>query len=213
MVFFSKRILAKEIVNFYTMSLKEKMTMVKKRIIACQIFTDELLASLPEEYKEIDITWIDAGLHSDLDKLEIALKQALKDAAAEGAKTSVLFGTACNPDVCHIVNSHGGKILGAKNCVEAFFHESIEKLEQNRTMVITPGWIRFFPNIMAGLGWDEVDVRQNFGRYDRILLMDTGVKPLSEEEILGFYDLTQIPIEIQQVSLDHFKTNLIEVLK
>ena len=189
------------------------MSTIKKKILACQIFSDELLAVLPEDHKNIEIIWLDAGLHANLDKLEIALKQALMDATSEGADTRVLFGNGCHPDMCHIINSHGGKILGAKNCVEAFCPGSIDELEQNRTMVITPGWIRFFPNLMAALAWDEVDVRQNFGRYDRILLMDTGINPLSEEEILEFYDLTQVPIEIQQISLDHFRAKLIEVLK
>lgn len=46
------------------------MTMVKKKIIACQVFTEELLAVLPEEYRDVDITWLDAGLHFNLDKLE-----------------------------------------------------------------------------------------------------------------------------------------------
>ncbi len=189
------------------------MSTMKKKILACQIFTDELLAVLPEEYKDIDITWLDAGLHANLDKLEIALKQALNDAAAENGETRVLFGNGCHPDMCHIVNNQGGKILAAKNCVQAFCHENIEELEQNRTMVITPGWIRYFPNLVAALGWDEVDVRQNFGRYDRIVLLDTGINPLSEEEILGFYDLTQVPIEVQQISLNYFRAKLLELLE
>jgi hypothetical protein len=32
------------------------MIMLKKKIIACQVFTDELLAVLPKEYRDIDIT-------------------------------------------------------------------------------------------------------------------------------------------------------------
>ena len=189
------------------------MSMKKKKILACQIFTDELLAVLPEEYKNIDITWLDAGLHANLDKLKIALKHAINEAATEGADARVLFGNGCHPDICKITNETGGKILGAKNCVEAFCHENIDELEQNRTMVITPGWIRFFPNLMAALGWDEVDVRQNFGRYDRFLLLETGINPLSEEEMLEFYDLTQVPIDIQQISLDPFRAKVLEVLR
>ena len=187
--------------------------MTKKKIIACQIFTDEVSAVLPEEYRNVDIIWLDAGLHMNLDELEVTLKEVLKAAEAEGADASVLFGNGCHPDMCPIVNNHGGKVLGSKNCVHAFCGESLDELEQNRTMVITPGWIRFFPNLMAAAGWDEVDVRQNLGRYDRILVMDTGINPLSEEEILGFYDLTQVPIEIQQISLDHFRAKLVEVLR
>lgn len=191
----------------------EEMTMIKKKIIACKVFTDELSAVLPKEYRDIDITWLDAGLHFNLDKLEFTLKQALKDAATEGADARFLFGSGCHPDMCHITNSHGGKILGAKNCIEALCQESYNELGQDRTMVITPGWVRFFPDMMAAAGWDEVDIRQNFGRYDRFLLMDTGIKPLSEEEIPEFYDLTQVPVEIQQISLDHFRAKLIEVLR
>jgi hypothetical protein len=90
------------------------MSTTKKRIIACQIFTNKLLAALPEEYKEIDITWLDAGLHWNLDKLETTLKQALADAGTEGAEASVLLGYGCHPDRCHIVNNHGGNILRPK---------------------------------------------------------------------------------------------------
>jgi hypothetical protein len=178
------------------------MAMNKKKIIACQIFNDELSAVLPEAYGDMDITWLNPGLHMNLDKLEMTLKQALGDAEAEGAEAGVLFGSGCHPDMCNIVNNHGGNILSSKNCIEAFCHKNIEELEKNRTMVITPGWIRFFPNLMAVAGWDEVDVRQNFGRYDKFLLMDPGVNPLSEEEILAFYDLTQVPVEVRQIRLN-----------
>lgn len=186
--------------------------MKRKKIIACQIFTDELSAVLPEANRGIDITWLDAGLHMNLDELELALKQALMAATAEGVDARVLFGNGCHPDLCQIINRPDGKVLGAKNCVHAFCGENLDELEQNRTMVMTPGWIRFFPNLMAAAGWDEVDVRQNLGRYDRILVMDPGINSLSEEEILGFYDLTQVPIEIQPISLDHFRAKLIELL-
>lgn len=187
--------------------------MIKKKIIACQIFTDELFAVLPEEYRDIDITWLDAGLHMNLDKLESTLKQVLKGDETEETDARVLFGNDCHPDMCQIINNSSGKILKAKNCIGAFCHENIDEFEQNRTMVITPGWVRSFPNMMEAAGWDEVDVRQNWGRYDRILLMDTGINPLSEEEILEFYDLTQVPIEIQQIGLDHFRAKVIEVLR
>ncbi len=189
------------------------MTSNKIKMIGCQVFANELFAVLPEEYKDIDVTWLDAGLHWDLDKLEATLKQTLEDVAAEGAEVKFLFGNGCHPDMCDIVNRHGGKILGAKNCVEAFCQESVDKLEQNRTMLITPGWIRASANMLDAAGYDEVDIRQKFGFYDRFLLMDTGINPLSEEEILEFYDLIQVPIEIQPISLDCFRSNLIELLR
>lgn len=72
-------------------------------------------------------------------------------------------------------------------------------------MIMTPGWVRAWPSIMKGLGWDEVDVRTNLGRYERILLVDPGLDPLTEEEIIDFFDLTQVPIECEPLDLQHFK--------
>jgi hypothetical protein len=44
------------------------------------------------------------------------------------------------------------------------------------------------------------------------LSMDTGINPLSEEEILEFFDPIQVPIEIQPIRLDYFRSNRIELL-
>lgn len=184
-----------------------------KKIIACEIFTDELAAVLPDKYQNIEINWIDAGLHANLDKLELTLEQALKNSVAQSEDARVLFGEACHPDMCKKINDHDAKILGAKNCIQAFYLEDIQELEKNRTIVMTPGWLRLFPKMMMEQGKDEVDVRQEFGRYDRILVLDTSTNPLSDEEILEFYDLTQVPIETQQISIEHFRSKVIELLR
>lgn len=65
---------------------------------------------------------------------------------------------------------------------------------------------------MAGLGWDTVDVRMNLGRYDRILLLDTEVVPINDEEVLMFYDLVQVPVEIEPVDLTYFKSFMGRIL-
>ncbi len=49
--------------------------------------------------------------------------------------------------------------------------------------------------------------------YDKILLLDPGIDPLSDEEILMFFDLTQIPIKIEPLELNHFKCILDEFLR
>lgn len=98
----------------------------------------------------------------------------------------VLFGEACHPDMCKKINDQDAKILGAKNCAQALYQEDIQELEKNRTIVMTPGWLRLFPIMMAERGTDEVDVRQEFGRYDRILVLDTGINLLSMMQYLNF---------------------------
>jgi hypothetical protein len=58
---------------------------------------------------------------------------------------------------------------------------------------------------MDALGWNEVDVRINLGRYERILIVDAGIEPLTDEETLSFFDLVQVPVEIGKIDLSIFR--------
>ncbi len=178
-----------------------------KLLIACKIFYDELLSVLPSN-ADVKVVWIEAALHVNPDRLEGELKAALADAATNGTITQLFLGVGCHPDMVKLSREYGALISPVKNCLEAFLGAKTKELEKDGTMIMTPGWVRAWPSMMAALGWNEVDVRINYGRYNRILVLEPGINPLSDEEILEFFDLTQIPIEIEPLELDHFKSLL-----
>ncbi len=173
-------------------------------LIACRIFEDELLHLLPQE-AEMSVIWLDAALHANLERLERELSRAFPQAVAEGAEVQLLFGVGCHPDIRELAQKFGAKISPVKNCLEAFVGQRQTELEKDRTLLMTPGWVRAWPEIMRALGWDQMDVRLNLGRYNRILLLEPGVNPLSDEEILAFFDLTQVPIDTQPLDLRNFQ--------
>ena len=187
---------------------------MEKRIVlvACRIFERELMATLPPN-EDIEVVWIDAALHADLPKLEEKLVGELSNGRLVDSEVRLLFGSGCHPDMCRLARRFGAGLAPVKNCIEAFCGARTKELEANRTMVMTPGWIRVWPEIMKALGWDAVDARINLGIYDRILLMDAGVDPLSEEEILAFFDVTQVPVEMEVLDLNHFRTTIDKILK
>jgi len=178
----------------------------KKSLIACKIFEHELNKVLSPD-TDVAIHWIDAALHANPDRMKKELTDAITTAGNNRMDDiCFLFGNGCHPDIREITESCGAQLPSVKNCIQAIIGpEKTKQLEANRTMVITPGWITAWPGIMAGLGWDEVDARINLGRYDRILLLDPGIVPLNDEEILAFYDLVQVPIEIEPVDLTYFR--------
>lgn len=184
----------------------------RKVLIACKIFQDELVAVLAEQ-SDCDVLWIDAGLHADLNQLEAALTAELRKAAETGADVKVLYGSGCHPDICRLARRHGAGIPAAKNCIEAFCGAKTEELQKNRTMIMTPGWIRAWRKIMETQGWEETDARINMGFHDRILLLDAGVAPLSDEEILEFFDIVQVPVDVQPLDLACFRGFLSEALQ
>ena len=184
-----------------------------KSLIACGIFRHELESVLAAE-NGIAVYWLDAALHADARRMRAALDQAIEVHRSYSAEAiRFLLGNGCHPDICKVAGDCGSRIPPVKNCIQAIIGpQKTRQLEEARTMVITPGWITAWSDIMEGLGWDEVDVRINLGRYDRIVLIDTGVAPVSDEAILAFYDLVQVPIEIEPEDLEYFKNLVDQVL-
>ena len=55
-------------------------------------------------------------------------------------------------------------------------------------------------------------MRINLGRYERILVVDAGIEPLTDEETLSFFDLVQVPVETRKIDLAIFRELLSELL-
>ena len=189
-----------------------------KVLIACGIFKDEInfLLERKRGLAGFKVIWLDAGLHSDLKLLESELSSAIDIAKNIGkVDVKILYGNGCLPQIKSIADSKGAHIIPTKNCLSAFLGEekSIE-LVQNNTMLMTPTWVRVWPaNMKRFFGWNEVDFRMNLGRYERILVLDSGVNSLTEDEILEFFDLVQVPIEFMNLNLDHFDNMLNRLLE
>jgi hypothetical protein len=190
---------------------------MKRTIIACSIFEEELKYVLASDPSYVEVKWLPAGLHCDLDLLENNLVASLEENKAAGSELRLLFGDGCLPQIKELAKTYQIPLLSAKNCVESLLgEERLRELEQNRTMVITPAWIRkIFLNpegVRRILGWDNTDFKMNFGRYDRFLVLEAGLNPLTDEETLEFFDITEIPVETEEMDLGRFKAIMNELL-
>lgn len=190
------------------------------RIVACGIFQLELEEVL-EEIKgawastdEFKVTYIAPALDVHLDKLKDGITEALDRVTEE--KIVLLFGSLCHPDLSEFTEKYHVIRPQPKNCIELVLGKERQKeLESSvRIFYLTPGWLRNWQSIFKeGHGWDEIDARQNFGYFDKILLLNTGVCEFKDEDILDFYEYTQVPIEIESVELVVFKEYVAETLK
>lgn len=172
-------------------------------LIACKVLEKEIVHSLPTD-ADVEVLWVDAGLHASLPRLEEALRDALDKAKPSERKTSLLYGQGCHPEMKSFLEKQGVAAFPVKNCIEALLGRDAPEIGDSKTMIMTPGWIRAWPAIMDALGWNEVDARINLGRYERILVVDAGIEPLTDEETLGFFDLVQVPLETRKIDLSLF---------
>jgi hypothetical protein len=181
-------------------------------LIACKVLEKELLHALPED-ADVEVVWLEAGLHASLPRLEEALTTAIAEAKPSERKVCLLYGQGCHPEIGSFLASQGVATFPVKNCIEALLGNNAPEIKDTKTMIMTPGWVRAWPSIMEALGWSEVDVRINLGRYERILVIDPGLEPLTDEETLVFFDLVQVPVEIKKIDLSVFRDLLAKLLE
>ncbi|MDR2461144.1 MAG: DUF1638 domain-containing protein [Deltaproteobacteria bacterium] len=192
----------------------------KRVIIYCGIFDEELelaLAPLSHRY-EITFIRLKPGYHCLIEELEARLQEALaSDLIKDKKDVRLFFGQKCLPDMPEFAKKHGVKVLPTGNCLSAMVGDKkLVELERNRTIVLTPAWIRKMflspEGIPATSSWDAADFRMNFGRYDRVLVLET-TEPPTDEEILETFDLLGNPIiEFEPATLDHFNKLVEEFL-
>ncbi len=180
-------------------------------IVACGIFRDELRAVLAD--RSAEILWLDPLLHIDQDKMFSDISHIVT--GGDCSRDVRLFvGNACHPKMDTLAHGCGCCTAPFKNCIEAFTGEQRQReLEAGRTMLITPGWVRAWLGRRTNTGWDAAEMRLQHGRYDRILLLEPGINPVEEEEILQLFDLIRVPIEIAPLELDHFKKTVQAIIK
>ncbi|MBU0483855.1 MAG: DUF1638 domain-containing protein [Proteobacteria bacterium] len=184
-------------------------------LVACEIFADELPAFLHKNGRNYEVVWLEAALHTDITKLKSKLECTLSSLADAQKRTCILYGNSCLPDAKELFSRHGAQSFSACNCIEAFLgREEKQKYEAEGCFIMTPGWVRAWPSIITSLGWDAIDVRMNLGRYTKILVFDPVVNPLTDEEVINFFDLTGLFVETLPLSLSHFDrliTNLLSM--
>ncbi len=188
---------------------------MKVRIVSCGIFEPELeriLKQIGEELlpnDEINATYVPPALHVDYDKLKNGITSALNMVTED--KKVLLFGSMCHPEIGEFTDKYHVVRLAPGNCVELILgKERQREIEKSaKVFYLTPGWLHNWEKIFKqGQGWDEIDARINFGFYDKILLWDTGVSEFKDEDLLEFFEYTQVPIEIESVDLAIFKEHV-----
>jgi len=176
------------------------------KLVACSIFRSELEHVLGAD---LTVAWLPAGLHVSEERLGQALDEAL------GTEHGVAcFYGACHPDLDARLAERGGRRLNAKNCIAAFLSPAEQAKLGERTFIMSPGWLKAWRSIFVeGLGWDEIDARLNFGAYDRVVILDFGLEPIDDLDVLEFFDYTETEVEIVPATLNYFRARVAEILQ
>ena len=185
-------------------------------IIACGIFKDEierLRADLGFPFKA---RYLGPGLHVDFDELKDALEEELNRASSDGSQGSIVAYGQCHPKIDEILKPYHAALMDCQNCVDAFIsRQAVEKkAREGLFFYLSPGWLDAWKDIFKRLGWDPEIARLHMGSFKGSVYIDT-MKDAQEreEELLEFFDFTNLPFTIMPMELDHFKSLIIKAIK
>jgi hypothetical protein len=187
--------------------------------VACAVFKTELAHVLGQleggmaNDLVIEVSYLEAGLHSRLSMLTDKVRSILEERKDE--KIILLYGSRCHPDFEELSQTHEVVNFKETNCISILSNDSGESsISDPKTFYLTPGWILNWKEIFAGhFGLDEISIRQNFGFYDRMMLLANDSVKIKDEQILEFFDIGGIPIEVEYTSLAGFYNLVLTAIK
>lgn len=184
-------------------------------ILACGMVREELEYAVKKLGLDLKVEYMDAALHIDLKKLKTDIDARLAELETTGDEIRLLYGNMCHPDLCAVCRQHGTGLPSVGiNCIELVIPPKLAAslMAEAKTFFITTGWLAQWRNFFEKQGWDTYDARMNMGYYDRILLLDAGLREVTDEEIIEYFEMVQVPIDTYDITMDYFESRLLELI-
>ena len=203
-------------------------------VVSCGTLSMELNHLKKEGFLDTNhLFFTTPGLHEDVRELERQLIERISKAKGNTDKVLVVYGgkfcyvNAHEPTrtMRKIIEEQGAGVarIDATHCMDMIAGEAErERIAQEvaggeKVWWMTPGWIKFRHNVFKG--WDKGLANENFPRHTGGAIVLDGIgyveRYMAEkpEEFLEYSDWMGIPIQGYSVTLDRFKSLLLDQLK
>ena len=200
-------------------------------IVSCGTLSLELNYLKKTGFLDTDhLFYTTPGLHEDIRELERQLLQRIDKAKEKTGKVIVVYGgkfcyvNADEPTrtMQTIIEEQGPGVtrIKATHCMDVLVGEAErEKIAEEvaggeKVWWMTPGWIKFRHHVFKD--WDKGMANENFPRHTGGAIVLDGIEFVENyvtekaEEFLEYSDWMGIPIQPHSITLDRFKSLLLE---
>ena len=196
-------------------------------IVSCGTLSLELNYLRSQGFLDADhVYFTTPGLHESPRELENQLPARIERARQKTDKILVVYGGKfCYVNANHptrtidtIIAEQGGNIarINATHCMDMLASETERDAWAGgeKVLWLTPGWIKFRHQVYKG--WDKGLANENFPKHTGGAMVLDGIGFMDDymaehaEELLEYSDWMGIPIQPYPITLDRFKSLLLE---
>ena len=184
----------------------------------------EIEKLIAEKRLDLDVVFLDAGLHVVYAELEKALTLALEnhvDSAPDGI--IVVYGDMCHYGIKRIIKQYSNAVkVDALNCIDCLLggHQKLLEADPDGShFYLSPGWMpsnlkknKYFREIFD---WNLEAIKEQFEHLSGVIIIDSlGNLDELESDINEFCDNTGLQVkETKTVGLDGLKAVIDEAAK
>jgi len=212
----------------------EKKSFSDIAIVSCGTMSLELNHLKQIGFLNTDhLLYLTPGLHQDIPEMERQLMLRVNKAKEKVNKIIIIYGGKfcyVNPDnpirtINVLIDELGDGVvrINATHCMDMLSSEeerndiSNELAGGEKVWWMTPGWVKFREQVFKG--WDKGIANENFPRHTGGAIVLDGIGYMDQymnetpESFLEYCDWMGIPMQTAPISLNRFKSLLLEKLK
>ena len=191
---------------------------MKTKMLACETLRNEIEAIAEKNHLDLEVLWIESGLHNIPKKLHERLQDELN--SISGCDRLLLgFGRCGNSLLGLTTGDYETIVPRIEDCISLFFGSDESRNAYGRehaAIYMTEGWLRGESNIFSeykhmcdkyGLETAERLIEMMYGHYRELALLDTGIYPIERlyEETSGLEDIIRLKRVCVPASLDYLE--------
>jgi len=192
-------------------------------LLSCGILREEIEKIIKEHQLDVDVVFLDAGLHAVYSELEKAVTSALDKHSKQAKKgIVVVYGDMCHPRLKKIVRNYNAVKVDALNCIDCLFggHQKLLEADPKYShFYLSPGWmpsnLKKTKNFEEIFDWTLEDIKEQFKELDGLIIVDSlGNLDELESDIEEFSSKSGLEVKEQKsVGLDGLKSVIKEAIK
>jgi len=183
--------------------------------IACSVFREELNALQERGLLDLNIRFLDSGLHVKPAELRERMVPILESEREQGHEVLLAYGD-CHPHMAELMERQGVARTCGFNCSEILLgREQYRKLIKEGAFFMFPEWTLRWWDIFSMLLELDLGSTAEVMRdmHSKLVYLDTGVVPVPKEKLKACADYCSLPFEVLHISLDNLLGGINEALE